>query len=331
MKRYQLFLTTLLCCFILVGITTNISAQNQGIKRVLLEQHTGAWCGWCVDGTVKMDELLQLYPETFIGVKFHNGDKMAITEQGEIGTAMGLTGYPTGSVDRRSFGGAIFIDRGSWKAAVQQVLAEPAKCDVSLVYSINTETLELVATVTAKFYQDVNDDLMFNVYVVENNLTGTGTGWDQANYYSGNASYPNHPYYSKPNPIVGYVHERTVRKPLGGSFGALGEIPNPAKAGEEYSHSFVYQLDPTWKLEDLMFIGIVQANSAKSKEILNCCYGVEGTPKKPVVQVAMNAPYFGVRANGTAFPKRATITNISEESRTYAISEIGRASCRERV
>lgn len=55
-KLSTLFLAIAMIAFITVG-------TNAQVKNVLLEQHTGAWCGWCVDGTVKMDEILDLYGE----------------------------------------------------------------------------------------------------------------------------------------------------------------------------------------------------------------------------------------------------------------------------
>jgi hypothetical protein len=44
--------------FLGLGLSVNLIAQ-QPVKRVLLEQYTGAWCGWCVDGSVVMDELIK--------------------------------------------------------------------------------------------------------------------------------------------------------------------------------------------------------------------------------------------------------------------------------
>jgi len=48
--------------FLAVAVIAAMTTGSNGqIKNVLLEQHTGAWCGWCVDGTVVMDGILELY------------------------------------------------------------------------------------------------------------------------------------------------------------------------------------------------------------------------------------------------------------------------------
>src|SRR4030042_1139265 len=108
-------LSTLLLAIAIVALVT--SETNAQIKNVLLEQNTGAWCVWCVDGTVVMDEILELYGDQVIGVKVHGGDAMEIPEQSIIGGALGLTGYPTGAVDRKNFGGSVFLSRSVWKAS----------------------------------------------------------------------------------------------------------------------------------------------------------------------------------------------------------------------
>ena len=102
MKKLTLFIFVILLTFLFFR---NADAQT---KRVLLEQHTGAWCGWCVDGTFVMDQILELYGDQVIGVKIHGGgDAMQIPEQSEIGSVLGLTGFPSGTVDRKDFGGSV--------------------------------------------------------------------------------------------------------------------------------------------------------------------------------------------------------------------------------
>jgi hypothetical protein len=81
MNKYSILL---LAIGMIVFITAGANAQ---IQNVLLEQHTGAWCGWCPDGNVKMDEVIDLYGDQVIGVKFHNNDDMAIPEQISISEA----------------------------------------------------------------------------------------------------------------------------------------------------------------------------------------------------------------------------------------------------
>jgi len=257
----------------------NTEAQ---VKRVLLEQFTGSWCGWCVDGSYVMNQLLEEYPDQVIGCKIHNGDSMVIAEEAIVKGPLGITGFPMGSIDRRAYGGSIGLSRTSWKAACESFMALPPKADIQLAYSVNEETRQLYATVFCTMLETVNLTLKFNVYVLEDSVSGEGTGWDQSNYLSGREGYEDNPYYNLPSKIVGYQHMKVVRAMLGGSWGA-GDIPNPAQAGEIYTHDFIFDIPEGLKLEHLHFIGFVQVDEANNKEILNSAIGIEGEPEMQVV------------------------------------------------
>lgn len=101
-----------------LGFVVSIQAQKP-VKRVLLEQYTGAWCGWCVDGSVVMDELIKEFPDNVIGVKVHQGDDMEIPKVFDsIKTLVPF--YPSGSIDRVTFPGEATVgtSREKWKEYV---------------------------------------------------------------------------------------------------------------------------------------------------------------------------------------------------------------------
>jgi len=57
------------------GITSPPGTYTQ---KVLLEYHTAAWCGTCVDAEVKRDVVLNTYPGKSIAVAYHQSDGMQI-------------------------------------------------------------------------------------------------------------------------------------------------------------------------------------------------------------------------------------------------------------
>lgn len=65
---------------LVVLFASQYSSDSQ-VKRVLLEQFTGSWCGWCVDGSYVMELLEEDYPDTFIGCKIHNGDSWLLQKK----------------------------------------------------------------------------------------------------------------------------------------------------------------------------------------------------------------------------------------------------------
>lgn len=306
MKRAILFL------FVVCLISTSL--LNSQTKRVLLEQHTGAWCGWCVDGTYIMDQLLDLYPDRLIGVKIHNGDSMVIPEQAIIAQGIGLTGYPGGSIDRKSFNNTIAQSRTTWKAYSESQLAQQPKVDVSVTYNLNPVTRQLMVKVYSNMLTTVNEPLRFNVIIMEDSVSGQGTGWDQSNYLSGRSGYENNPYFDKPSKITGYQHMRVARKYLGGPWGEKGEFPQPAVQGAVYTHEFNYTIPERWKLHHLMIVGLVQVDSPTNKEVLNCAYGVEGEAS---IELTTLDPGRDVVNPGEKFSREYTLKNVANVNKTF--------------
>jgi len=265
-------LPLLLAVAVVAVMTAGANAQ---IKNVLLEQHTGAWCGWCVDGTVVMDEILELYGDQVIGVKIHGGDDMKIPEQSVIGGALGLSGYPTGSVDRKNFGGSVFLNRGSWKSSCESQMQQKAKAEVDCFYTLDKDTRVVKIQVTANITESMDFPVRFNAYVVEDDVTGTGRGYDQSNYISNRPGYQDNPYYAQPSTIVGYHHMKVVRRMLGGAWGVAGDLPEAVQAGEFYTYEFESEIDEAWKIDDVYFVGMVQADAEDNKEIINSAVAIE--------------------------------------------------------
>jgi len=282
-------------------------------KRFLVEEHTGAWCPPCGSvGKPTMEALIEKYPDEVIAVELHNAstgrvDPMAISEQQTVAGALGLTGFPYGSIDRMMFNdgqkNVFFIYPTSWDGVIAQLIptTQPV-VEVKLFYSINTSTRELSATIEANFLQAVapaqNGELRFNVYVLEDNII-----YSQA----GNSS--------------NFSHQNVCRTMLGGAWGTAGLIPNSVSSGQTYSHTYKYTLNQAWNIDNLKFVGIVQeyhSTYADVKKILNSVRGTQGAPSS---ELTSTGPTISVKATGTPFSKVFSLKNVSGERTTYRINE----------
>ena len=297
---------------ILALVTTETSAQ---IKNVLLEQHTGAWCGWCVDGTVVMDEILELYGDRVIGVKIHNGDAMEIPEQSVIARALGLTGYPTGSIDRKNFGGSVFLDRGAWMTSCESQIQQRAKAEVDCFYTLNKDSRIVKIQVMANIAEPMDLPLRFNALIVEDDVTGVGSGYDQKNFISGRSGFEGHSYYDQPSTLYGYHHMKVVRKMLGGAWGVALDIPESVRAGEFYSYQFVSEIDKAWKIDDVYFVGMLQADDVNNKEIINSAIATED-----VLLLDSEAPTIKAVPPVSDFNNIYLLENATDEEQTYTVT-----------
>ena len=324
---YSKFTRVIIASLVII-ITFVLTVNSQPVKRVLLEQHTGAWCGWCVDGSYVVEQIHNKYPDTFIGVKIHNNygpDSMAIPEEDTLADDFNSHSYPQGSIDRFDWTGtnsSPIIGRDLWMSKVEIALTEEPKVDVNLVYSINEQTRELYATLTATMLETINEELHFNCYIVEDSVSGTGSGWDQSNQLSGLAGYEDNPYYDLPNPIVGYQHMNVVRKMLGGTYGEQGSFTIPAESGQFYIYNFSFTLDPGWKIKDIKLVGLVQMFTS-SKRTLNASWGYVGEPKMPKFTVTSTQPETNkIVGKGESFKKTFTLKNITDAEVTYTIDAV---------
>lgn len=69
------------------------------VNRVLLEEGTGMWCGYCPLGMIATEYIASLYPETVIPVAVHNKDVLSAAEYDE---ALHLSAFPSGKVNRKA-------------------------------------------------------------------------------------------------------------------------------------------------------------------------------------------------------------------------------------
>lgn len=309
----------LLALFMVTG-----SAQSQGpVKRVFLEQFTGAWCGWCVDGSVVIDNLLAQYPNQLIAVKVHQGDGMEIPKVMADTLRSFVAGYPSGAIDRMLFTGqqTVGIGRNLWSTYVRQQMAMTADVGIEITnVNFDPSTRKITADVTATFVKSASGDLRINMIVVEDNVTGTGAAYDQKNFISNNAGFVGHPYYSKPATITGYKHRSVVRSYAGGVWGVKGIIPGVAQTGTPYTAKFSYTLPASYKADNITLVGTVQkfGTAANAKIMLNAnevgltkaIVKTESSIEKPAMLVAQ----------GSKGSTEITIKNLSSAAASVTLS-----------
>ncbi len=303
-------------CFMVIALVAFLAGSAYAqTKRVLLEQYTGAWCGWCVDGTVVMDKLIEANPETLIGVKLHNGDAMEIAVGNAVMSGLGVGGFPSGSVDRAAFNVGdevqIAIGRGSWEQAVNYMLQQAPKAEVVTSYDYNESTRSLTVKVDVEFLANVDAETRLNVYLCEDDVTGTGSGYDQKNYLSNRAGFEDNPYYNEPSTITGYHHMKVVRDILGGAFGAEGSVSGNATAGSKYSYTFQTTVDANWNWDNMFIVGTVAEYSQSSRLILNSSYAVKNTP---TLEYSSTGESLFVKNSGEKAENTITIKNVSNKS-----------------
>jgi hypothetical protein len=254
----------LLIFFALGSIGLNLSAQTS-VQKVLIEEHTGAWCGYCPDGHVVMDQVLAAYPNA-IGAMVHNNDGMDMGA-GNTLSSFYVSGFPQATINRQ--GDA--ISRSAWNTATSNAL-NGGLTSVTVSFDsvlYNPVTRKLNVFIKAEFTGNESGDIRFNGILLEDDVTGTGTGFDQTNYYNGTSG---HPMYGLGNPIVGYVHDKVARAYFGSAFGTPNSLPTSITAGESFQKRYTYTVPVGYDDTKLTIIGMVSrydGSTTTSREIIN--------------------------------------------------------------
>ena len=149
--------TSLLLIF-LCAITTMLQAQvlvstDPSPKNALLEEYTGIHCTYCPDGHAIAQSILDNNPGRVCVIAIHQGS-FAAPSAGEpdyrtsFGDALagqtGLTGYPSGTVNRHVFtGSTTALNRGSWSASCDQIMQEMSPVNIGIASDYNAASREL--------------------------------------------------------------------------------------------------------------------------------------------------------------------------------------------
>jgi hypothetical protein len=234
-------------------------------KKVLIEEFTGAWCGYCPDGAHIVESIINDNNGKVVGVSLHSGDAMEVAHTNFLETTYQNTGYPSGMVDRVSINGSTSLNRGYWESVANAQLSETAVCGLAIISEVNGQNATV--EVHAGFNSTLNgDDYRLTVYLIEDGVTGTGYGYDQSNYYNEVAESP---FNNLGNPIEGYEHNHTLRAILSESLGDAIMVSEMASGGE---HIETYTVDLSSynknKLSIVAFVTYIGSTIAEH-EIMN--------------------------------------------------------------
>lgn len=242
---------------------------TSGNRTVLIEEFSGAWCGFCPDGEVILEDILADHPDDVVALAFHEGDAMDVSVSYDVSSLIILQSFPQAGINRVFTPGlGIAVNRSYWADMVAAQLDRYTPAEVSIEHTYNPDNRVLRVTLTANFVDDAYGDMRFALAITEDNITGTGSGYDQANNYNNTFG---HPFAGMGDPIVGYQHQRVVRAMPSGAMGTPGIIPNFVNSGAQYSEDFLFLVPASWDKDQLSLVGILayHSPSAREREIIN--------------------------------------------------------------
>ncbi|MBM2814058.1 MAG: outer membrane protein Omp28 [Ignavibacteria bacterium] len=274
---------TIFSIFFLLLLSFQINYSQVYPKNVLLEEFSTAPCGFCPEGAIIAEKLINKYPNLFT-FTHHAGfgtDSMTIPESAAIAGKY-TTFAPAGVIDRGYYDIPVYTNKGylgvsrqKWDSVVAVRLNEAAEAYIKVNKSYDNELRTLNVKVDIGFISNVDsNDYRVNLAIIEDSVTGTGKGYDQKNYFNGDPNYPE--LYKKGDSIVGYVHRHVLRALPTGTWGAAKIIPYQPEIETIYTYELKnYKIPAKWKIKDLSiisFISYYNKDSVVKHKILNSEY-----------------------------------------------------------
>jgi thiol-disulfide isomerase/thioredoxin len=232
------------------------SLSQASPKKVVIEEGTGTWCGWCPRGAVAMDQMYQNHPNDFIGIAVHNGDPMTVTEY-DNGTD--LSGYPGCNVDRALLDESVSANLFESYYQERIGLAVPAGLSMT-VSGTTSKTINVSATFRTVF---ASANYRLGVVIIEDNVTGTTSAYNQTNFYAGGANGAMGGYESLPNPVpaASMVYDHVGRALLGGFAGQANSVPTTITDGLAASYTFNYTIPSTSNSANMSAVALLIDNA----------------------------------------------------------------------
>lgn len=230
-------------------------------KRVFVEEGTGTWCQWCPRGAVGLEYMFTNYPDDFIGIAFHSGDTMQIP-----GYQTGFASFPSGRLDRKL---SVDPSAGELELALTNKQGQLVKASIGQEVGYSPTTREIFVTVFTEMAIPLEGDHRFNLYIVEDHVTGDTPGFAQANAYANNANGPMGGYENLPNPVPAdqMVYDHVARAVLGDFDGVPNSLPDVLELGETYSYNFSYTLPDEYDENEIHIVATL--HDVAGNDVLN--------------------------------------------------------------
>ena len=165
------------------------------VNKVLLEDFTGTWCGYCPPVKHAINMAMDLYSQNLTVVATHQNDEFAIDQEQDLTSSLGPFGLPEARINRL----IEWIDPYDISELNDLVLTQNP---IAISIESNIDGNDLTSRIRFVSKESLVDHKIA-VYLTEDNLIA-----DQANYLNYDEdSY----FYDMGNPILNYSHDDVLR------------------------------------------------------------------------------------------------------------------------
>ncbi len=282
-------------------VSKTISAVSTVVpKRIVAEEATGTWCGYCPRGAVYMDQMVEDYPDLFIPLAVHNGpnDPMKVVEYDDALTNFpGFAGFPSVVMDRRIVVDPLDLETGM---AALRDLVTPVAVDVYATIDSLARKMYIQGKITT-YANRTTAKYNLVLVVAENDVRGTGAGYRQTNYYANNALGAMAGYEALPDPVPAsqMKYDFVGRKLIHGFHGTPDIIPSTFQVDDEFNFTAAYIFPATFDMDQLYVVAMVIDST--SGNVLNAAKSDAATSAVKEIKELGTLKIYPNPAQGTAY------------------------------
>ncbi len=246
-------------------VTVTAAGASPFTQKILCEDFTGAWCGYCPRVAYALEQYKSTHPNC-ISLAVHGGggtDPYKFQYYSSFMNKYGATGFPTVLLNRKKQPDYTY----GWSedpADLDNALQAWAPLGLGITSTVNGNTVS--GTAKVKFNVTTSRALKIVVALVENGLV-----YPQTNYYS--AQYGATPYlYGGVSPINNFVHNNVLRRTATDLYGDAIPTSDAVKNN-------VWEFPFTMSLSGNTVGGTYNAVAANCAIIAFVVDGATGSPK----------------------------------------------------
>ena len=228
-------------------------------RRIVMEEATGTWCGWCPRGMMTIEQMKKKYPDNFIAIAIHNDYEMQVGNSYRPFLDM-VTSYPSAYINRKEKIDLSPFDLEDMKDKGEAKVTTQARC-------LSAKEVEVESETVFGFSDNGTTEYRLAYVVTEDNVGP----YMQANAYS-NPTAKDNPY----DLMNWWVHQDSrvtmtfneVAREIFDYNGVEGLLPRGVVEGETYKTK--YTLTVPDNVKDLSNVRIVTLIlDTRTGEILN--------------------------------------------------------------
>ena len=165
-------------------ITVKAITPSDYSQKVLVEDYTGTWCGWCPRVAYAIQQV-KLQSNKVVSVAIHSEDIYSSSNTPLMESTFGIESYPTAKINRIN----------TWAPNhepehLEEVLNRTGfNAPLGLAIATNTSGNTINATIRVGFANNYSENLNLVVYLLENGLVSNQTNY--TTYFGGASNIPN--------------------------------------------------------------------------------------------------------------------------------------------